>query len=101
MAGAEHQQARAACGLALHAVGRCHPLTPAIVLNLALVVVMNHNVVGIDFGASRSTMPLLMLSLLALATVRVQPRVDDEAPDAQGDAGITGPGLVSTGASNR
>lgn len=89
-----------ACGLALRAVGRRHVLAPAIVLNLALVLVMNHSVVGIDFGATRSTMPLLMLSLVALATARGQSRDDTVAPDAHGAAGIDGPGLVSTGPSN-
>lgn len=88
------------CGLALRAVGRRHVLAPAILANLALVIVMNHSVVGIDFGATRSTMPLLMLSLVALATVRVQPRVDDDAPPSHSPAGIDGPGLVSTGPSN-
>lgn len=89
------------CGLALRAIGHRHALAPAIALNLALVIVMNHSVVGIDFGASRSTMPLLMLSLVALGTVRVQPRVDTDEPATQGEAGIVGPGLASTGASKR
>lgn len=88
-----------ATGLALRTVGRGHPLIPAVAVNLAFVALMNHSVVGIDFGATRSTMPLLMVSVLALATA--QGRVEADAPDEQGAAGITGPGVGSTAASIR
>lgn len=86
--------ALALAALALRRAGRTHPLLPALALSLAFVSLMNHNVVGIDFGATRSTMPLAMLALLCLATR--QPRV--EYPSTRhGDAGMVGPTLVSGG----
>ncbi len=83
---------------ALARTRRSHPLMPALVLSLAFVSLMNHNVVGIDFGATRSTMPLAVLALLCLATG--QRRVELAAPE-QGDTGMVGPGVVSGGADNR
>lgn len=86
---------------ALQRRGLRHPLGPAIVLQLAFVALMNHDVLGLDFGGTRSTMPLLALALLALATPVLQrDRVEAAAPE-HGAAGIAGPGLVSGSASNR
>jgi hypothetical protein len=83
---------------ALRKMGPRHRLTPAIVANLALVAVMNKGVVGIDFGATRSTMPLLALALIGIATT--QRRIEASAPK-HGAAGIVGPGETSGAASNR
>jgi hypothetical protein len=44
-----------------------HPLSWAILANLALVTTMRWNVLALSFGGTRSTMPLAMLSLIALA----------------------------------
>jgi hypothetical protein len=84
--------ALALAGVALVRAQRSHPLLPALALSLAFVSLMNRNVVGIDFGATRSTMPLMTLAMLCLATR--QPRVEYSAP-AHGEAGMVGPGLVS------
>jgi hypothetical protein len=81
--------------------GLRHPLGPVIALQLAFVSLMNRDVLGLDFGGTRSTMPLLALGLLALATPAVQrDRVDAVAPKHD-DAGIVGPGVVSGVPANR
>ncbi len=85
--------------VALRRTRRNHPLWPALVCSIAFVSLMNHNVVGIDFGATRSTMPLLMLAVLCLATN--QARVEKSAPAAQGAAGIAGPDAVSGALASR
>ena len=90
--------ALALTAIALGRVTRTHPLAPALALSLAFVSLMNHNVVGIDFGATRSTMPLAILALLCLATR--QDRVDG-SPASHGDAGMVGPGLASGGPTSR
>ena len=84
--------ALAVAAFALRRAGRAHPLVAPIVCSLAFVALMNHNVIGIDFGATRSTMPLLMLSLLCLATI--QRRVEYDAPQ-HGEVGMVGPGVMS------
>jgi hypothetical protein len=83
---------------ALRRTGRRHPLVPVLWCNLAFVTLMNHNVVGIDFGATRSMLPLTVCALVTLATP--QTRVDERAPRHIA-AGIDGPVLVSGGASKR
>jgi hypothetical protein len=81
--------------LALWRRGVHHPLGPIVALNLAFLSVMNHNVIGIDFGATRSTFPLLMTALIALATPRLHARrVENDAP-VHDDAGIDGPAVAS------
>ncbi len=90
--------ALALAAAALWRTGRRHPLVPALWCNLAFVTVMNHNVVGIDFGATRSMLPLTVCALVTLATP--QARVERRAP-LQLVAGIDGPALVSGGAPKR
>ncbi len=87
--------------IALRRVGLRHALGPAIALNVAFVSVMNSNVLGIDFGGTRSTMPLLMLGLLALASTPVQARRDEADAPAHGATGIDGPGSAVGASSNR
>ncbi len=90
-----------ALGLAAAALWRSsrhHPLVPAVWANLALVALMNSNVAGIDFGATRSMMPLTVCALIVLVTphVRVEKR-----PPRQVVTGMDGPALVSGGVANR
>ena len=85
--------------VALRRTRRSHPLWPTLVCSIAFVSLMNHNVVGIDFGATRSTMPLCMLAILCLATS--QARVEKSAPAAQRFTGITGPGAISGALASR
>jgi hypothetical protein len=61
--------------LALSAVaivrgGRRHPLTAVLLANLALVTVLRWNVVALDFGGTRSTLPLAVTAAVVLATPR-------------------------------
>ncbi len=57
-----------AAAAALMRAGWRHPFGPAIVLQLAFLSVANADVIGNDFGAGRATLPLLTISVIALAT---------------------------------
>jgi hypothetical protein len=60
-----------AIGAATLAVRRFrHPLGIAIALQLAFLLVMGTNPTGVNFGATRMAMPVMMLSVIALATPR-------------------------------
>jgi hypothetical protein len=45
-----------------------HPLSGVLVVLVAFSSIMNSNVIGLNFGATRSMMPLLVLAALCLAT---------------------------------
>ncbi len=90
--------ALALAAAALWRSSRRHPLVPALWCNLAFVTLMNDNVVGIDFGSTRSMLPLTVCALVTLATP--QARVE-KRPALQLVTGIEGPALVSGGAANR
>jgi hypothetical protein len=90
--------ALALAAAALRRAGLHHPLVPALWCNLAFVTLLNHNVTGVDFGATRSMLPLTVCALVVLAAP--QARVDDRA-DRHMAAGIAGPVLVSGGVSKR
>ena len=47
-----------------------HPLGIAIALQLAFLLVMGTNPTAVNFGATRMAMPVMMLSVIALATPR-------------------------------
>jgi hypothetical protein len=69
---------------------RGHVLSAALALNLLFVSLMNSNVLGLDFGGTRSTMPLLALALITLASGN-HGRVET-ARSAHSAAGRVGPG---------
>lgn len=64
--------AAAAATAALLRSGIRHPFGPAIVLHLAFLSVANADVLGNDFGAGRATLPVLAMSVVALATPRAR-----------------------------
>ena len=79
--------------------GLKHPLGWAILANFGLALIDNGDVIGNNYGSTRSLMPLLVLGLVALFTPG-QPVRRDTSPE-QTPTGIVGPGRVSTGPSNR
>jgi hypothetical protein len=67
-----------ALGIAALVVRRLrHPLGWAIAIQLAFVLVMGVNPTSVNFGATRMAMPVMMLSIIALAT----PYAPDPDPD--------------------
>ncbi|MBI2710031.1 MAG: hypothetical protein HYX34_10095 [Actinobacteria bacterium] len=75
------------CGVVAVARRRGHPLWWAIVVQLGFTSIMSSNVIGMNFGGTRSTMPLLLLSLVALATRRrTLPDAGEPATDGRGRA---------------
>lgn len=88
-----------AAGAGLLHRGLRHPLAPATAVHLAFTVVCNGDVLGQEFGGTRSTMALLLLGLLLVVTPGAQPvRTDDEP--SQGATGIVGPGSAVGASSN-
>jgi hypothetical protein len=94
---------------ALERRGVSHPLGWAIAGNLVLAVLENGDVIGNNYGSTRALMPVLVLGVVALFTPG-RPRFDPESErqservensPEQIPAGIVGPGLESTGPSNR
>jgi hypothetical protein len=47
-----------------------HPLGFAIAIQLAFLLVMGTNPTAVNFGATRMALPVMMLSVIALATPR-------------------------------
>jgi hypothetical protein len=54
--------------IGLYRAGLEHPLSLAVVANLAILVVFNVDVIGLDRNSTRITMPLLALAIALLAT---------------------------------
>jgi hypothetical protein len=79
--------------------GVTHPLGWAVAGSLVLAASSNGDVIGNNYGSTRALMPVLVLGLVALFTGG-QPERTDTSP-AQRPTGIVGPGVESTGASNR
>mgnify|MGYP001167231044 CR=1 FL=1 len=79
--------------LALLRGGVRHPLSWAVLANLALVSVMHWNVLALDFGATRSMMPLLAVAIVMVATADHVRGATSPAAELQ-DAGA----LVAAGA---
>ena len=55
-------------GVGLYRAGIDHPLSFAVIANLAILVVFNVDVVGLDRNGTRTTMPLLALGIVLLVT---------------------------------
>jgi hypothetical protein len=94
-----------AAGAALVRRGVRHPLAPAVLLQVAFLVLTNGDVLGNDFGAGRSFLPLLSLSVVMLFAPGGQveqgrPQERRLTAPSQGAAGTSGPGLRSGGRSN-
>ncbi|MEY2592184.1 MAG: hypothetical protein QOJ67_4168 [Acidimicrobiaceae bacterium] len=79
--------------------GLAHPLGWAITGSLALAALSNGDVIGNNYGSTRALMPVLVLGLLTLFTDGQPVRTDTSLEHRS--TGMTGPGLGSTGASNR
>ncbi len=79
--------------------GLGHPLGWVIAGSLLLAALENGDVVGNNYGSTRALMPVLVLGVVAWFTSGQPVRVDT-SPE-QIPTGIVGPGLGSTGASNR
>lgn len=75
--------------LALARVGLRHPLGWAILLQLAFLPWLNRDVLGLTFNGTRMTMPLLVLSLIAL--------LGDERRRAAEQASATAPAAAAAG----
>jgi hypothetical protein len=89
----------AAVGIAaLARRGLNHPLGWAIAGNLVLALLENGDVIGNNYGSTRALMPVLVLGIVAFFTPGQPVRVED--PPEQIPAGLVGPALASTGASN-
>jgi hypothetical protein len=58
--------ALAVVALAVHRLR--HPLSGVVIVLIAFSSIMNSNVIGLNFGATRSMMPLLVVSALCLVT---------------------------------
>lgn len=93
--------ALAAAAIALHRAGIRHPLGPAIILQLVFLSVANADVLGNDFGAGRAMLPLLSLSVIAIASPASADLSDPEdvrhrrrlnSVSAHGASGTAGPG---------
>jgi hypothetical protein len=68
-----------------------HPLAPITAIHLLFTLVCNGNVLGQDFGGTRTTMALLLFGLLLIVTPGDQSdRIDVEPP--HGATGMVGPG---------
>jgi hypothetical protein len=92
---------------------RTDPLWWAVATQVAFASVYSANVMGMNFGATRSMQPMLLLAVLALFTSRPagpagQPDLVLSAPSplpspssSQGSAGRDGPGSADGGSSNR
>jgi hypothetical protein len=52
--------------------GRRHPLAGVVALNLALMSVMRWNVLALDFGGTRSTLPVAASAVVVLASTRAR-----------------------------
>jgi hypothetical protein len=79
--------------------GLRHPLAPATLVHLLFTLVCNGDVLGQEFGGTRSTMALLLLGLLLVVTPGDQPvRTDDEP--SQGATGMVGPGSAVGASTN-
>lgn len=92
--------------VALYRAGPRHPLGPAIILQLLFLSVASADVLGNDFGAGRSFLALLAMSVVTVATPEAnRASVDSDQPrrlgsSSQGGAGTSGPGSVSGGSVN-
>jgi hypothetical protein len=79
--------------------GVSHPLGWAVACSLGLALVSNGDVVGNNYGSTRAFMPVLVLGIVALFTPGQSVRTDTSPSHSA--AGIVGPGVASTGPSNR
>lgn len=86
--------------LALWFRGLSHPLGWIVALHLAFITFMNADVIGNNFGGTRSNMTLLVVSIVTLMTPHAQ-RVLNSTPPEHALAGAAGPGDESGGLSNR
>lgn len=77
-----------------------HPLGVAIAVQLAAAVFYDQNVLGNDFGGTRSMLAVTALSIICLATPQGR-AVENSAVAAQGAAGRSGPGSAAGGSANR
>jgi hypothetical protein len=77
-----------------------HPLGWIVALHLAFIAFMNADVIGNNFGGTRSNMALLVVSAIALMTPHAQ-RVLNSSPAEHALTGMAGPGVGSGGSSNR
>lgn len=76
--------------VALRRRGLRHPLGWAIAIQVAFLLVMGLNPTAMTFGATRMSMPVMALSLLALLTPRAA--VDDDPPAAPAPGSAVAPG---------
>ncbi|MEY2453968.1 MAG: hypothetical protein QOD92_3542 [Acidimicrobiaceae bacterium] len=79
--------------------GFSHPLGWSIALSLLLAAVSNGDVIGNNYGSTRSMMPVLVLGIVTLATPGHPVRVDSSSGHIA--TGMVGPGRGSTGESKR
>jgi hypothetical protein len=79
--------------------GLHHPLGWVLAFSLGLATLANGDVVGNNYGSTRALMPVLVLGIVAWFTTGHPERV--ETSPEQMSAGMVGPGLASTGSSNR
>ena len=68
----------AAAAVALVCCGMRHPLSWVVAVNAAFLAILHWNVLALDFGGTRSTLPLAAVSLVVLASLGS--RADDPAP---------------------
>lgn len=81
--------------LVLARTRRCHPLWPALALQLAFVPLLGIDVLGLDANGPRMTLPLLILAALTAAT----PNAMVAPADPANPAGLTAPNAVTGPAS--
>ncbi|HEV3225289.1 MAG TPA: hypothetical protein VGZ52_00575 [Acidimicrobiales bacterium] len=79
--------------------GLTHPLGWPLVGSLVLAALSNGDVIGNNYGSTRSLMPVLVLGVVAFFTTGQPDRVDT-SPE-HNPTGMVGPGRASTRASNR
>lgn len=78
-----------------------HPLSWVLALNLLFMTVMSWNVLALDFGATRSTYPLLASALVVAASLEARVAQRRDGPFEQGAAGMAGPESALGAVSNR
>lgn len=93
----------ATIGLAVAAVVRAPrgEWTIPILVQLAFLSALSPSAIGLDYNATRTTMPLLAIALVALLSPAAQPVRELAGAPSQGATGAVGPALASGGSSNR
>jgi len=78
-----------------------HPLGPVVAVHLAFTVVVNGDVLGMDFGGTRSQMALLLFAVLELVTpgAGAAQSARTLTSPSHGAAGLVGPGAADGGSS--